>query len=93
MSKSNSVIDYLAIRSGCESCGGSSGLTKSHFVKDNSVAKTKRERYDYLNPKNYFTQCIACHMEFEQLNKNNRVKALAKIDPKYARRAKWLITL
>jgi len=83
----------MTINTACEECGVTSGLTKSHFVKKNSVAKTKRDKYDYLDRKNYMTQCLGCHMEFEKLNKHDRVKALAKINQKYARRAKWLITL
>ena len=76
----------------CESCGANTYLTKSHFLKRNSIANSKRDQYDYKSDKNYFFQCLPCHMSFEQLNKHDRVKALSKISKVYSRRAKWLLT-
>jgi len=78
----------------CETCGAVSGLTKSHFVKKNSVAKTKSKDYDYTDRINYFTQCLTCHIEYEQKNKNARFEYLIERRlVKYAARVKWLITL
>lgn len=51
----------------CETCGTKDGLTASHFVKKNSVHKSKYDLYNYDSCENYFTQCIKCHMEYEKL--------------------------
>lgn len=87
-------MSRLTVKNRCETCGSHSGLTPSHFVKKNSVAKTKRSRYIYSATNNYFTQCLECHQEYELLNKDSRVKYLFdKGLDMYARRAEWLITL
>ena len=87
-------MSRLTVKDHCETCGNYSGLTPSHFVKKNSVAKTKRSKYISSDKRNYFTQCLECHQEYELLNKEARVKYLINkgLDV-YARRAKWLITL
>lgn len=87
-------MSRLTVKDRCETCGTISGLTPSHFVKKNSVAKTKQKDYNYSDPKNYMTQCLECHQQFELLNKEARVKYLEERNLfAYARRAKWLITL
>lgn len=87
-------MSKLTVKDRCETCGTISGLTPSHFVKKNSVAKTKRKEYNYSDPKNYMTQCLECHQEYELLNKEARVKYLEEKNLLvYARRAEWLITL
>lgn len=87
-------MSRLTVKDRCETCGTISGLTPSHFVKKNSVAKTKRSKYVSSDQKNYFTQCLECHKEYELKNKEARVKYLEERNLLvYARRAKWLITL
>ena len=87
-------MSRLTVKDRCETCGTISGLTPSHFVKKNSVAKTKRMKYDYYSEKNYFTQCKTCHDIYELKNKEARVKYLEERNLLvYARRAKWLIIL
>lgn len=56
----------LPLKDKCETCDSITGLTASHFVKKNSVSKTKIKDYDYNSQENYFTQCIKCHMNFEK---------------------------
>lgn len=76
----------------CETCGATSGLTRSHFVKNNSVHKNKATHYDYENPENWFIQCLTCHMEYEKLSKISRYKyMLDRRLVKYANRISWLI--
>lgn len=76
----------------CETCGTPSGLTRSHFVKNNSVHKTKLKNYDYESSRNYFIQCLTCHIFYEKLNKNSRIRYMLSIGmKKYANRIKWLI--
>ena len=41
----------------------------NHFVKKNSVAKTKRSKYVSSDQRNYFTQCLECHQEYELLKR------------------------
>ena len=78
----------------CETCGSNYGLTRSHFVKTNSVSSTRFDEYDYNSPDNWFTQCINCHMGYEKLSKQARVKYLTdRRLTKYANRAVYLITL
>ena len=87
-------MSKLTVKNHCETCGTISGLTPSHFVKKNSVAKTKRSKYVSSDQRNYFTQCLECHQEYELLNKEARVKYLEEKNLLvYARRAKWLITI
>lgn len=76
----------------CETCGANCGLTKSHFIKKNSVHKTKLAEYDYDDPVNYMTQCLTCHQKYELLNKRQRIAFLAslRLIP-YAVRASWLV--
>jgi hypothetical protein len=50
----------------CETCNSCSGLTRSHFVKESSVHKTKSKFYDYESPENWFTQCLQCHVNYER---------------------------
>ena len=81
------------MKSYCETCGNPF-ITKSHLVKNNSVAKTKKSKYNYNDEINFFPQCINCHQEYELLNKNKRIEYLVERRLyKYAARAKWLITI
>lgn len=78
----------------CETCGTNDSLTRSHFVKTNSVAKTKLADYDYEDPKNYMTQCLQCHMKYEVMNKKYRLAFLnIKGLKEYSERVKYLIEL
>lgn len=95
------------LKTSCETCGAYSGLTISHFVKENSVAKTKRDQYDYSDPKNFMTQCLTCHMKYEKLPVHNKFCIKTRFDKvqtrqeylisknlnDYAKRVKELITL
>lgn len=49
----------------CETCGNTSGLTRSHFVKESSVHNS--HEYDYEAKENWCTMCIHCHMAYERL--------------------------
>ena len=53
------------LRERCQTCRKISGLTPSHLIKENHVGKGWA--YDYADPKNYFTQCLECHMAYEKL--------------------------
>lgn len=53
------------LKSQCETCGANNSLTRSHFVKKNSVHDS--HEYDYESESNWFTQCIHCHMAYERL--------------------------
>ena len=105
--KKKKVFLGCHLKKSCETCGAYSGLTISHFVKDNSVAKTKRDQYDYSDPINFFTQCLTCHIEFEKLPVHNKFCIKTRFDKvqtrqeylisknlnDYAKRVKELITL
>ena len=76
----------------CETCGKYNILDRSHFVKKNSVHKTKLHKYDYESDKNYFYQCRACHSQYELLSKSKRYEYMRENGfKKYARRIKYLI--
>lgn len=76
----------------CETCNQYSDLDRSHFVKKNSVHKTKLHKYNYESNKNFFYQCRSCHSSYELLNKNKRYEYMRENDfKKYARRIKYLI--
>ena len=55
----------------CETCRSISGLTPSHLIKKNHVGEGWT--YDYSDPRNYFTQCLECHMEYEKLGTKRKI--------------------
>jgi len=61
----NKVKTKFELKERCETCGNTSGLTRSHFVKERSVHDS--HEYDYEAKENWFTQCIHCHMAYERL--------------------------
>lgn len=63
----------------CETCGTREGLTASHFVKKNSVHKSKYDLYDYDSAENYFTQCLKCHMDYESHPVRKKINTMTAV--------------
>ena len=55
------LLDY------CQTCKKSNlRITPSHLVKEKHVHSSWD--YDYKDPANYMSECLPCHMEYENLN-------------------------